>query len=162
MNKNRFFLLALLGVLMAFAPACNTDPCKDVNCGANGTCVDGSCFCDDGYEGASCETEWAEKFVGSYLGRDICKSGTYNLTKPAVVSKRNAKEVRMSNFGGFDSFLDMDVTKSDELSFTNKTDPAGRRFTGTAKLSNNRLTGNYIVTYSDNTRDTCTCEYNKQ
>ncbi len=161
MNKNRFYFLALLGVLVAFAPSCNPDPCKDVNCGANGTCLDGSCICDIGYEGASCETEWATKFEGSYLGKDVCGGTTYNLTKPAVISKRSATEVRIENFGGFDSFIDAQVTKSDELGFTNYTDPAGRRFTGTAKISNNKLTGSYRVTYSDGTFDDCTFEYTK-
>lgn len=32
-----------------FFSACNNDPCKDVVCGSNSTCVDGACVCDAGY-----------------------------------------------------------------------------------------------------------------
>ena len=32
------------------------DPCDDVNCGPNGTCVDGDCICETGYSGVNCET----------------------------------------------------------------------------------------------------------
>lgn len=161
MNKNRFHLLALFGALIALTPACNTDPCKDVNCGANGTCLDGSCVCDAGYEGVSCETEWATKFEGSYLGKDVCGSTTYNLSKPAIVSKRSATQVRISNFGGFDSFIDAQVIKSDELEFKDYADPTGRKFTGSAKLTGNKLTGSYTVTFSDGTSESCTFEYTK-
>lgn len=161
MNKNRFYLLALLGVLLAVTPSCNPDPCKDVNCGANGTCLDGTCICDTGYEGASCEVEWATKFEGSYLGKDVCGMDTYILAKHAVITKLSATQVRISNFGGFDSFIDATVTKSDELGFTNFADPAGRRFTGTAKINGNRLTGSYTVTYSNGSSDSCTFDYSK-
>jgi len=32
------------------------DECEDLNCGPNGTCVDGTCECDQGYSGANCQT----------------------------------------------------------------------------------------------------------
>ena len=32
------------------------DPCADIDCGDHGTCVDGTCECDAGYTGNSCET----------------------------------------------------------------------------------------------------------
>jgi len=31
------------------------DPCADVDCGANGMCLDGTCDCEDGYSGTNCE-----------------------------------------------------------------------------------------------------------
>ena len=45
-----------------------SDPCDDVDCGANGTCVEGTCNCDPGYEGLSCETEIRAKYIGTYSG----------------------------------------------------------------------------------------------
>ncbi len=161
MIKKHFYRVAFFGALAFLTSSCNPDPCKDVDCGLNGTCLDGSCVCDAGYEGASCEIEWATKFEGSYLGKDVCGGTTYNLTKPAVISKRSATEVRITNFGGFDSFIDAQVTKSDELGFTNYEDPAGRRFTGSAKISGNKLTGSYTVTFSDGSSEGCTFEYTK-
>ncbi len=41
--------------LMLFFLACS-DPCDNIDCGANGTCVDGECQCDEGYSGVNCET----------------------------------------------------------------------------------------------------------
>ncbi len=32
------------------------DACDDVDCGANGTCLDGTCDCDEGYSGTNCQT----------------------------------------------------------------------------------------------------------
>ncbi len=40
-------------LVLAFV-ACG-DPCDDVVCGPNGTCVEGDCLCNDGYSGANCQ-----------------------------------------------------------------------------------------------------------
>ncbi len=169
MSKKLIYSFALLGAFAIFAPACgDTDPCKDVDCGVNGACFEGVCVCNIGYEGAACAEEWATKFLGSYLGKDVCGPDTYNLTQPAVITRLSESKIRISNFGGFQSFIDADInlesagsTTAQLIEFTNFTDPAQRKFTGTAKISGNKLTGSYTVTYSDNTSDSCTFEYTK-
>ncbi|MBK9336044.1 MAG: hypothetical protein IPM98_05465 [Lewinellaceae bacterium] len=162
MSKKLFYFIALLGAMVVFAPACgDSDPCKDVDCGVNGTCFEGVCACNDGFEGDACEIEWAAKFVGSYLGSDICAGVTYNLTKPAVVTRVTESSVRISNFGGFDSLLDANIEDGNKLTFTNYTDPASRKFTGTAQINGNTISGSYTVTYSDNTTESCTFTYTK-
>ncbi|MBN8677773.1 MAG: hypothetical protein J0M29_06075 [Chitinophagales bacterium] len=166
MSKKLFFIPTfILGAFLLFTPSC-ADNCKDVDCGT-GVCVDGTCECGDGFEGTNCETEWSAKFVGSFLGADVVTAstagtdlGTYNLTKPAVVTRKSEVSISISNFGGFDSFVDATLTSSDEISI-NYTDPAGRKFVGTGKISGNVLSGNYVVTYSDNTTDTATFSYTK-
>ena len=58
------------------------DKCKDVNCD-NGTCVEGTCNCSEGYEGNDCGTESRSKFIGSYVvnGTETCSvSGNSTLT----------------------------------------------------------------------------------
>lgn len=45
------FIALLIGAL--FVTGCG-DKCDDVDCGPNGTCVDGTCNCDPGYSGATC------------------------------------------------------------------------------------------------------------
>lgn len=61
--KNLFFLFTLsFGIFMT---SCS-DPCKDISCNEVGTCDDGTCICDTGYEGANCETESREKFIGTW------------------------------------------------------------------------------------------------
>lgn len=54
-------------VLTIFTIGCS-DPCSDVDCGSNGICDEGTCICAEGYEGAACETEIREKFIGTYEG----------------------------------------------------------------------------------------------
>lgn len=72
MSKKLFFLLPalLLGAFLILTPSCgDSDPCKDVDCGQTAkTCgafvLDGSCFCNVGYEGATCSEKWTLKFEG--------------------------------------------------------------------------------------------------
>lgn len=59
-----FFLLLLL------TSSCK-DPCKDINCN-DGVCLEGTCLCDDGYEGDNCDKLEREKFIGSWTGTLDC------------------------------------------------------------------------------------------
>lgn len=52
MNK----IYALLVLLVVLASSCK-DPCDDVTCNGNGVCLDGTCLCDDGFEGVNCEKD---------------------------------------------------------------------------------------------------------
>ncbi len=173
MSKKLFLLAALLGAFTMFSSCGEDDPCKDVDCGPNGTCFEGTCECNDGYEGDACDVEWATKFLGSYLGQDVVtvstagNVGTYNLTQPAVVTKVSESKIRISNFGGFESFIEANIERETSTSLTAEklsisfTDPSGRVFTGSASISGNTLSGTYRVTYSDSTYDDATFTYNK-
>ena len=58
---------------------CPQDPCvaKKVDCGTNGTCLEGLCNCSDGYEGEKCETESRTKFLGTYAAfTEVATIGT--------------------------------------------------------------------------------------
>ena len=46
------FLLLVIVVLVLLGVNSANDSCVDVQCGAFGTCVDGSCACQPGYTGA--------------------------------------------------------------------------------------------------------------
>ena len=56
-----------------FVSAC-TDPCKNKICD-HGYCIEGDCFCLDGYSGKNCEIKESDKFSGNYSGRQICPEG---------------------------------------------------------------------------------------
>ncbi len=162
MSKKLFLLPALLlGAFLMFTPACgDSDACKDVDCGANGACFDGDCVCDDGYEiGTSglCDTEWSAKFIGSYTGTDGCGGA---LTQPANITRISESKIRITNFGGFASYVDADVEGTD-ITITNYTDPANRKFTGSGEINGNTIIITYTVTYDDNTTETCTMTITK-
>lgn len=177
MSKKLFFLpTLLLGAMLLFAPSCGeTDPCKDLEgkCG-NGSCFEGECVCDEGYEGTNCDAEWSAKFVGSYLGSDKVTAstagtalGTYNLTAPAIVTRKSGTTISISNFGGFESFVEATISKANSSDLTANnvtisfTDPAGRKFAGTATYTSTGISGSYRVTFSDNTYDDATFDYKK-
>lgn len=81
--------------------SCDTDACKDVECGVNGTCLEGDCVCDAGYEGVSCETEERTKFVGDWDFTDSCIPGSANSSE---IKRSNAEVTRVlvSNILGTD------------------------------------------------------------
>lgn len=66
--KNIFYALACFLVLLS--SSCK-DPCKDVNCN-DGVCLEGTCLCDDGFEGVNCDKRESDKFVGTWTGPLDC------------------------------------------------------------------------------------------
>lgn len=71
------YLLKTLAIaITAFAlltiQSCDTDPCSDVDCGSNGTCFDGICECDPGYDGTNCNIVIRSLFTGTFDATEIC------------------------------------------------------------------------------------------
>jgi hypothetical protein len=62
--------LMLCCVASVFFNGCVCDCCTTkLNCGANGTCLEGGCSCSDGYEGMVCDTLSSTKFIGRWKGQ---------------------------------------------------------------------------------------------
>lgn len=159
--KNLIKLCLLLCTI--FAMSCNTDPCKDVVCGDEGTCVDGTCDCNFGYEKDAdnlCNTPWAMKFVGSNLSAtDSCYGGSQNVgvyVYATNITMTDATTLSSTNLFGYGSsnVIDVDVTSSNEVSI-NYTDVAGRIFSGSGMKSGNTLTMDVVVQFPGGGADTC-------
>lgn len=152
---------ALVGAMTMFA-ACESDPCKDLEgkCG-NGSCFEGTCVCDQGYEADAegvCNVQWSAKFVGTYTGTDC----GFPLSSPVIIAATAADKIDITNFGGFQIVGKLTATVSSSTGLTlDGTDNQNRKFTGTASISGNTITGSYTVTYPDNTSEQCTFTYTK-
>ncbi|MGB0918350.1 MAG: calcium-binding EGF-like domain-containing protein, partial [Flavobacteriales bacterium] len=94
--KNRILqILGVAAVATIGMVSCTTDECKDVNCGDNGTCVEGDCVCDLGYEGTNCETLVNAAFVGSFNVNEACSQSTD--TYAVTISATDATTLTISN-----------------------------------------------------------------
>lgn len=51
--------LCLFTILILSVHSCK-DACDDIDCGVNGTCVDGTCVCESGWSGVNCETSFCQ------------------------------------------------------------------------------------------------------
>ena len=59
-------LLLLFSLVTLFIPSCKTDLCEEVSCINGGSCEEGNCLCESGYEGDECGIEIRAKYVGEY------------------------------------------------------------------------------------------------
>lgn len=87
------------------------DPCKDINCN-DGVCLEGTCLCDDGYEGVNCEKLEREKFVGSWTGPLDC-GGMLGSNEATILVTEDP-----SNNAGLLFQLDFDILDLDPLQGT--------------------------------------------
>ena len=161
-------LLKSLASVFVFAilwTSCDTDPCKDVVCGDEGVCNEGICVCNLGYEKDSaglCNTMWSTKFVGTYNISDSCSNPPQTYLYQSTATQVDAQTINVSNFGGFQNAINVEVTSSFDLSINNVTDAGNRVINGTGFINGTDITLNYVVTFTDGTMDTCTAMYTRQ
>ena len=67
-----FGFFGIAGMLLL--NSCTQDPCTELVCQNGGTCSDGYCQCPTGFEGAECDIEAANRFVGKYSGSLRCNN----------------------------------------------------------------------------------------
>lgn len=159
--KNLFYLALLFSAFIVIS--CDQDPCKDVVCGDEGTCLEGVCDCNTGWEKDSaglCNVAWADKFVMNNISSsDSCTAGSVNagvFVYNSAITKLSATTLSSANLFGYgtSNAIELDVTSSTDVSI-NYTDVGGRVFTGTGTKVGNVLTINTIVTIPNRGMDTC-------
>ena len=157
MRKLLFSALALSGLFLA---SCNSDKCKDKNCG-NGTCnvLTGACDCSTGYEAdvnGLCNLESRTNFVGSsgsqvWTAKDTVVSGDLFSTTPAnnyfgyspsINKGTNISQVTVQNLGYYDykvngvtTNYNVNATVSGSTITIDNTQTIGTTATGTYKFS---------------------------
>ncbi len=121
------------------------DPCASVTCQNGGTCSAGVCNCPTGFEGTLCETKSRDKFLGVYVGTELCTIGTdaYTLTLSA---HSEAIKLIMSNIYNNAPPLTANCTMAAKDSFTFAGVSGIISFSGTGRLVANTLTVRYTIT----------------
>ncbi|MBI1289285.1 MAG: hypothetical protein GC178_17090 [Flavobacteriales bacterium] len=159
MKTRLFQILGVAAIASLGLASCEVDNCKDVTCDNGGTCVDGTCVCEAGYEGTSCDTEERAKFLASYSVSESCTSGNYTYSVTVTTSSTDVTKIIIGNFGDYGVDVVATVSGS-SLTIANQT-VGGGTFSGSGQLSGNILTVTYTVTAGTDT-DSCTMTCTKQ
>lgn len=53
--------------------ACQKDPCIGLTCQNGGSCDEGFCHCQTGFDGVECQNKTADRFVGTFHGNIHCE-----------------------------------------------------------------------------------------
>ena len=90
-------MLCLIGGFM-FLQACN-DECEGVTCNNGGVCDDGTCQCDEGYTGSSCDDEQRAGLVGTWIGNSICDTEPATATTVIILEGTSVSEIVLTQVG---------------------------------------------------------------
>lgn len=96
--KNRILFVVLLSCfsLLMMSHSCSTE--CGVDCGANGECLEGECYCGPGYFGTYCESTIVSDFPGTYTGsvEYVATDTSFTKTDDITVAVTNAGNLELS------------------------------------------------------------------
>ncbi|MBP7273423.1 MAG: hypothetical protein KA974_06255 [Saprospiraceae bacterium] len=166
------FAVAAL-VLTLTTQSCQSDPCKNKECGTHGDCFEGNCTCDVGYEldaNGQCNTLSNLKFVGLYKVNETCPAAVPEYSSTVTASVSDITKINITNLGNYDcstgdyivsaSINGKNVTIDSQV--TCSTTFSG---SGTYDATTNKMTIAYTATYnpgSGTVTDNCTAVFTKQ
>ena len=173
MKNIKVSILGAFAFAMVLFAGCD-DPCKDVTCLNGGTCLEGTCECPTGYEGADCAEALNAKFTGTFnQSASDCDStnlGPY----PIALTPSSTDPVEFTLGGLYENSvgnrLNCEVSTSNSNQFTIPTqnfedDFWGPGFTmeGTGSIEGNTITVSYTMFDVTNsaTWDECTESFTK-
>jgi hypothetical protein len=171
-TKNFFFFFLLAFAVVGFT-ACESDKCKDKDCG-EGICLDdGACDCNDGYEydaKGECKTLIEHKFVGGYIATETCSlSGQATPYGVSVAHGTSETDLKVTIKGAYGKDTDgsdfyqtvVNATVSGSSLTIASQDPDGDGFfiegTGTIDTTStpDKITMSYKVKYPNGQFDEC-------
>lgn len=149
--KNLFKTFALTLLASATFSSCEQDPCKDVECGTEGQCFEGSCVCNTGYEQDStglCNTLQRAKFLGSFAVIDSCSNtGTASYNCSITANSTDVVSVNITNFWGtFTNAVVATVSGNTITIARQKPDVQDFYVVGTGTISGTVITFSYTIT----------------
>ena len=139
------------------------DPCEGVSCLNGGTCDNGTCDCDAGYEGTDCGTQMRTKFIATYSVTEACTSGSYTYVMSMASSASGVNKVVINNFA------DLGITATGTVNGKTLTIDNGTAdvqgvtvsYQGSGQINGNILTLTYTYSGSFGS-DSCTSTCTKQ
>lgn len=160
MKKRIFQILGVVAVATVGMTSCDTDPCADVECGEYGTCLEGDCVCDAGFEGTNCDVLSRDEFIASYAVSESCTSGNYTYNGTVSASATGMDKIVFGNFGDFGVDL-VGTVDDNSVTFASQSGGTTATFSGSGQISGNILTITYTVTDGTDS-DSCTMTCTKQ
>ncbi len=168
MKKIQMLFLALvLGSVTVLVSSCGKDdPCKNVDCGTNGDCFEGSCVCNLGYELGTdnkCSEETRSKLIASYSFVDVCSTGTYTGTASITKSSAGVTSIVITNFGGTGNSATAVATvdKSNKITIPNGTLGTFTVSNASGTYASGKITWSYNLKDSSGGTDVCTSTWTK-
>lgn len=170
--KKYALLIVLMGILTVWTGCKKDDPCENITCLNGGTCLDGDCQCIAGFQGASCEINTLQGFLGTY---SVNYSGCFTTTEnhQIIIEQVEGKidQILMYNLGDYacpdaDLVVTGEIANS-ELTIASQTidcGPIAYTFEGSGTLSGSTLTLGFKVTYDSDgieKEDNCTAVLDK-
>ncbi len=145
-----FFGLAIMAATTFTMTSCDEDPCKDVECGANGACFEGACECNQGYQGTNCDVEWKTKYIGNYNTAETCVGSTdVSNFANSITQGADAFTLTISNFGDSGAFGTATITEADKVTVASQTITIGGNaitVVGDGTFADGKLTIRYTGT----------------
>ncbi len=146
-------IISALTTLFVCAISCNKDSnthattkIKCVTCANGGSCIDDSCHCPAGYEGAACETMTRNKFISSWT---VTEKGTLSAQRQYSVQINSnfatgINTVQLSNFYDFYSFnYFINATVSGDSIYVPLQHLEGKIFVGAGYIHSDPTFGQY-------------------
>ena len=165
--KNLIKLFSFAALVAFFVTSCDTDPCKNVICGDFGTCVEGICICDAGYEqdgAGQCATIMRTKFLGNFSTTENCNSGTTDAYVNTISeSTEGISRITIGNFYNFANNTVKATVDGTTVTIEDQTTPDNFQVVGDGSIAGDVLSISFIITDNVNGgSDTCLTTMTRQ
>ena len=137
--------------------SCEKDSCIDLKCRNGGSCADGFCRCQTGFEGSECEIKAATKFLGRFIGNYTCPGNNPLTDTVDIWLLKDPNQVYFVEHSNITDTLSGTVTGV-ELNFQEQSSGNSRSYTH-AEVLGNKLSVYVDEIYDVNTGARKACSF---
>ena len=127
--------------------SCVKNPCKNIECRNNGTCREGVCSCVSGYEGAFCQSQLSDKFIGTWIGYVRLNGGIDSNVNVIIAPGADSKTISIYNLFKESLLFTATVSLSQTEQFTIPQATTGTNFNYTVSGNGYEEKDKYIHIY---------------